>query len=1201
MKRLKRVFCILLALVTALSTVCLAAPGAAAAAAGDGTYTWPVATRYPITCGNYYSSGSWHGATDFGTPVGTSVHAIAGGTVIAAVDQGCTGTHRKSDGACTKGTNCAAYKSKPGSNGSYANYIIIDHGNNVYSLYAHLKTESFRYGVGQYVPQGEQIAQSGNAGNSDGPHLHLEMRIGSNNYSSRQDPQKYLTKVDPPASGSAPSPGCNCSERYAGEYICTTSSANLTIRSGHSSSSGKVGSIPSGARVTVTKASGTSASDWAHVVYNGVSGYASMGYLQPVGGGAHNPEGVLDELTGGTHSVRVRGWAFDRDDLNAALKIHVYVGGIGYEITADCGRPDVHNVHGCGNYHGFDATINVDKSLTGNQKVEIYAINVGGGSNALLYSGYVSIAKASCGCSEAYAGTYICTTSSASLTIRSEHSSSGSKVGSIPSGARVTVTKASGTSASDWAHVEYNGITGYASMEYLRRADEVDARLDHWLSHDKMGEKATQIKAGDWIYLCYRMYDLNTGKNLNEVAPRSYAVTETLYYPDGSVAHSYTYSDSDNNWIGARCSVPGTYICKVEITGEWEATVTEKFQVAENPMRIHTSADSLSLTVEDQKDIKVWTTGYYDGNTSLRWERENTNVSCSWGEWSDGKIPLTVTAKKSGTTKLTLSVIDSETDKVLHSVVVQITVKSKFWNIFFNAGGGVGAPVGQTKEDGTVLVISSEIPVRPGYTFLGWSVIEGATEPQYQPGDTYTGDGEVTFYAVWELGCPGEHSYSYKVTAEPTASASGQLSGSCSLCGELTAVPLPSLNTSDYTYQVRTAAGCETDGVGEYTWKNTDYGTWTFRQTIAKTGHSRIYTVTASPTEAASGVLTGTCGSCGGKTTVTLPALNKTDYTYTEVKAPTYTAEGTGRYTWKDTSRGTFAFDVTLPKRTRQIKNVEISSLPAKITYETGEKLDTTGLTLRLIYSDGSERTVTSGYHTSGFSSVNPGLCTVTVTYEGYSRAFMVNIVEKAAAAAEGKIVVESETAAPGSTVDVVIRVENNPGIASMRLQVTCDEELTLTNVVYNSELPGSTVNPVCGRNPVYLNWVNPLENAEGDWVFAVMTFRVAEDAEPGKMLAVTVSWDPEDIVSITAPGVEETVPFTVENGAVTVSSKLPGDTNGDGKLNNKDAIRLMQYLAGWDVEIVEGTQDINGDGKLNNKDVIRLMQYLADWDVEIT
>ncbi|MEE1314940.1 MAG: SH3 domain-containing protein, partial [Faecalimonas sp.] len=101
------------------------------------------------------------------------------------------------------------------------------------------------------------------------------------------------------------SSSCNCSTSYAGTYICTTSSLNLTIRSGHGSSYSSVGSIPSGAAVTVTKASGRSSSDWAHVTYNGVSGYASMQYLSKKQEHTHSYTTYLKEAEH-PHRISVR-------------------------------------------------------------------------------------------------------------------------------------------------------------------------------------------------------------------------------------------------------------------------------------------------------------------------------------------------------------------------------------------------------------------------------------------------------------------------------------------------------------------------------------------------------------------------------------------------------------------------------------------------------------------------------------------------------------------------------------------------------------------------------------------------------------------------------------------------------------------------------------------------------------------------------
>ena len=72
-----------------------------------------------------------------------------------------------------------------------------------------------------------------------------------------------------------------------------------------------------------------------------------------------------------------------------------------------------------------------------------------------------------CTCSEAYAGTYRCTTERVALTIRDQHGTNGNKIGSIPSGAEVYVSKANGS----WAHVEYNGVSGYATMNYLAKKE----------------------------------------------------------------------------------------------------------------------------------------------------------------------------------------------------------------------------------------------------------------------------------------------------------------------------------------------------------------------------------------------------------------------------------------------------------------------------------------------------------------------------------------------------------------------------------------------------------------------------------------------------------------------------------------------------------------------------------------------------------
>ena len=187
--------------------------------------------------------------------------------------------------------------------------------------------------------------------------------------------------VRPNYSGAASS-GCNCSTSYAGTYTVNTSQYPLTMRSGHGTGYSAVTTIPKGTEVTVTKGDGT----WAHVEWNGYSGYCALEYLVRK---SNNPKGVVDSLNGGANSIELAGWAFDSDNLGAGLEIHVYIGEECHPIVANLERKDVNNVYGCGNNHGFAAKINTER--TGRQNIRVYAINVGSGDNVLLMSKDVDI------------------------------------------------------------------------------------------------------------------------------------------------------------------------------------------------------------------------------------------------------------------------------------------------------------------------------------------------------------------------------------------------------------------------------------------------------------------------------------------------------------------------------------------------------------------------------------------------------------------------------------------------------------------------------------------------------------------------------------------------------------------------------------------------------------------------------------------
>ncbi|MFF7793192.1 peptidoglycan DD-metalloendopeptidase family protein [Streptomyces sp. NPDC007991] len=124
--------------------------------------------KYTLSASFAQSGGMWqhkHSGQDFAVPSGTQVLAAHGGTVVKAGGNGA------------------------GDGPAYGNAIVIKHGNGTYSQYAHLSKIEVR--IGQVVKTGQEIARSGNTGNSSGPHLHFEIRT-TPNYGSAIDPVKFL-------------------------------------------------------------------------------------------------------------------------------------------------------------------------------------------------------------------------------------------------------------------------------------------------------------------------------------------------------------------------------------------------------------------------------------------------------------------------------------------------------------------------------------------------------------------------------------------------------------------------------------------------------------------------------------------------------------------------------------------------------------------------------------------------------------------------------------------------------------------------------------------------------------------------------------------------------------------------------------------------------------------------------------------------
>lgn len=112
-----------------------------------GDWAWPTNKGYKITSGFTWRWGKHHDAIDIAyLPLNSPIYAARGGTVVTA----------------KRGT---------GSGWTLGNYVVIDHGNGIYTLYAHLNTISVS--AGQTVAKGKVLGGMGQTGQATGVHLHF--------------------------------------------------------------------------------------------------------------------------------------------------------------------------------------------------------------------------------------------------------------------------------------------------------------------------------------------------------------------------------------------------------------------------------------------------------------------------------------------------------------------------------------------------------------------------------------------------------------------------------------------------------------------------------------------------------------------------------------------------------------------------------------------------------------------------------------------------------------------------------------------------------------------------------------------------------------------------------------------------------------------------------------------------------------------
>ncbi len=179
--------------------------------------------------------------------------------------------------------------------------------------------------------------------------------------------------------------------------------------------------------------------------------------------------------------------------------------------------------------------------------------------------------------------------------------------------------------------------------------------------------------------------------------------------------------------------------------------------------------------------------------------------------------------------------------------------------------------------------------------------------------------------------------------------------------------------------------------------------------------------------------------------------------------------------------------------------------------------------------------------------------------------------------------------ASPGGTVEVTVDVDKNAGTWSMLFEVCFGTGLKLIDVKNGSVFKDGDFMKSPTSNPGYYRYAalmnDPTENNYNTGLILTLYFEIEEDAKPGdhkiwlRFPDGGVGWffDAEN------PDIDRTVPADGEVNAFVTVTGIPGDLNGDGKVNATDGNMMKKVILGI-MEYMPAA-DLDGDGKVNVSD----------------
>ena len=182
-----------------------------------------------------------------------------------------------------------------------------------------------------------------------------------------------------------------------------------------------------------------------------------------------------------------------------------------------------------------------------------------------------------------------------------------------------------------------------------------------------------------------------------------------------------------------------------KIAGELQVNSTNNAVISKKGI-----ASFYRFTPKTSGKYVIYSTGTY--NDSVVWGRPSVRLYnedligehlWSYGGGENGNVRWEYDLVAGTTYYLGVSYIDDTTGTIPFTF-------GNVYNIIYDANGGTGAPDTQSKDYNKNLILSTTVPNRTGYNFIGWSASSTATSATYAAGSSFTINANTTLYAVWE-------------------------------------------------------------------------------------------------------------------------------------------------------------------------------------------------------------------------------------------------------------------------------------------------------------------------------------------------------------------------------------------------------------------------------------------------------------------